>query len=147
MDNTEEIIKQLSVGFSQPINSVKESFFFDKQNQIFFSIHAIDYFMFNEQLEIEDPDSSSYSLKTLKDIQYWVKKIDANDPIIQFIPQTGDKDNNILREKSIEFIKQNNINVKEAQVWYADTSEVSVKFSVNDNQKELKNKKWWEFWK
>ena len=76
------------VGISQHPNSLNESFYFDKKHDHFFSIHALDYFMLDEHLDLAiDITKTSYSEQEVTKIISLIQRIDRDDKDLLFVPR------------------------------------------------------------
>ena len=148
MENRDRIINWISISLSQAPNSLTESFYFDHKKQIFFSIHAVDYFMLNENLEIDPSVKASYSKENQQEIEDWVKRLEENDSSIIRVPQKGFTDDKLKEIDAIAFINENKIDCDKAILWEVE-SKVSIGFDLTKDKeiKKPQNKKWWEFWK
>ena len=149
MENKDRIINWIGISLSEAPNSLTVSYYFDYENYIFFSIHVVDYFMLNEDLEIDSSVTNiSYSEKNQREIVYWIKRLDKNDNSIISVPQKGLTDDKLREIEAIEFIKKNKIDTDKATLWKIE-SESSISFDLREDEENNKplNKKWWEFWK
>ncbi|MCK7553995.1 hypothetical protein MKQ70_02810 [Chitinophaga sedimenti] len=57
----EDIFDWLTTAFSEPLHSLTESFYYDKRDREFYSLHFADYLLINEDLTINESVESSYN--------------------------------------------------------------------------------------
>lgn len=74
MNEKNEVIKFIKMALSQLPNEITRSFYYDKMNQTFFVIHIVDYFMLNEDLEIDDSVAVSMSKASQNEIVDWINR-------------------------------------------------------------------------
>lgn len=136
----------LKIGFNQPAERFSEIFYFDKRDNEFFSILVSDYFLFNENLEIDENVTSNYSERILIVLTDRVNRIENNDKSIVALPRfgnlNGESDKNISEEIN-KFLNLNSIDIDQTSIWEVDeTGTVTI-----DLRKDKKQKSWWRFWK
>jgi len=81
------IYNWLSLAYSEPFNSLTESFYYDKRDKEFYSIHLADFFLLNEDLTLNEQIDSSYSIQTQKLIADRILRQENNDADIIAIPR------------------------------------------------------------
>ncbi len=137
------------MSLAKPPNKLTEMFYFDHKNYIFFSIHVVDYFMLNEDMEIDSSVTNiSYSEKNQQEIVDWIKRLEKNDHSIIRVPQKGLEDDKLRKIEAIKFINENNIDTDKAILWEVESkSSISFDLTADEEISESLNKKWWEFWK
>lgn len=147
MNQKNQIIELIKAAISSPPNELTRSFYYDKLNQTFFIIHIVDYFMLNEDLEIDNSAQVSISEKSQKEIVDWIKRIEKNDDSIIRVPQKGITDEELKHIEFLKYIKESEIDLDIAKIQKVEEGEekVSVKFDLKKIGKT--DKKWWEFWK
>ncbi len=148
MDKKDHIIGWLGMVLSLEPGRLTESFYFDRKEQLFFSIHVMDYFMVTEDLEIDPASTTNMSEASLQTIVHWMKRLEEDtDSIIQ-IPQRGITDKTLREIQAREYILEHQIDLGTARVWEID-SDVSVKVDLTTKTEghSKATKKWWEFWK
>jgi hypothetical protein len=148
MEKKERIINWIGVALSQDPNSLTEAFYFDRSEQRFFSIHFLDYFMLDEDLDINPAANISYSEETQQEIVGWIRRIENKDNSILRLPQKGLIDEKLKEIEALQFINEKEIDIESAKIWEVE-SNVSVGFdlAIEDEKKQKGDKKWWEFWK
>ena len=55
------IYNWLIIAFSEPLNDLTESFYYDKRDKEFYSIHFADFLLLNDDLTLNEKVESSYS--------------------------------------------------------------------------------------
>jgi len=146
MEEKDRIINWLNVAIAQSPTKLTESFYYDKLKQTFFSILAVDYFMFKDNLELDPSAESSYTDEQLKDVVSWIKRIEDEDDQIIRVPQLGIQDQELKNIKINEFIDSNGIDINNSKFWLVD-EKISVRFDLTDQEAKPSAKKWWKFWK
>ncbi len=148
MENREKIINWIGISLAQSPGSLTESFYFDKEKQLFFSIHVVDYAMLNEDLEINPAAKVSYSEKTQLEIVEWIKRLEKEDSSIISVPQKGLIDDKLKEIEAIEFLNEHEIDSDVATVWEVEShASISIDLTVDQKSKKPLDKRWWEFWK
>ena len=143
----EQIENWLVIGFTQPIEKISEVFYYDKQDNQFFSILISDYFHFDENYEVPENATSSYTKNILLLLADRMQRIENNDKSIIVLPRFGelteknDKEN--ISKKIDSFINLNAISIDNSSVWEIDETG-SVTFDIRN---EKRKKVWWKFWK
>ncbi|WP_338769559.1 hypothetical protein WAF17_10110 [Bernardetia sp. ABR2-2B] len=148
MNQKNQIIELIKAAISSPPNEFTRSFCYDTTNQTFFVIHALDYFMLNENLEIDVSAESSMPTEAQKEIVGWIQRIEKNDDSIIRIPQKGITDQELKQIEFQKFIEENGIDLNLAKLQKAE-SKISISFDLEniETSKPSKIKKWWQFWK
>lgn len=107
MNYESRLLNWLRIALSQSPNLLSESFYYDKENQEFFSILITDYFMFDEKLEIDKSVTTSYSEENLKKIVKKIKRIENNDKSIIAIPRLTNQKRKAILDNFIESLPIN----------------------------------------
>lgn len=143
----EQIENWLVIGFTQPIEKISEVFYYDKRDNLFFSILISDYFHFDENYKVPENATSSYSKNILLLLADRMKRIENNDKSIIALPRFGEltekNDMENISERIDSFINLNAISIDNSSVWEIDEIG-SVTFDLRD---EKRKKVWWKFWK
>ncbi len=66
MTKEEQIYNWLSIGFQQPADQLSEIFYYDKRDNEFFSVFVTDYFMFDENLNVAENTTTTYTKENLE---------------------------------------------------------------------------------
>ena len=141
MTRQEQINNWLTSAFNATSTGISEFFYFDRRDNEFFSILAMDYFIVDDQFRIDDSNEISYSKKTLKLLSDRMKRIDQKDPNIISIPLA---DSNLQLQNQIDsFINLNAININTATIW--ETEDASITVNVGQDKAAV-NRPWWKFW-
>lgn len=99
MNSESQILNWLMIGMSQSPNSLNEIFYFDKLHNEFFSILAIDYFMLDENFDVAENVSTSYSQSNENGVVDKIKRIESEDKHIILVPRLSKKErDDILTE-------------------------------------------------
>ncbi len=122
--------------------SLTECFYYDRQNNEFFSILAIDYFMLDENFNISEDASVSYSTENLKILLDRMKRIEADSNDIISIPFADTQKN--IQNQIDTFLNLNTIDIMTVTIW--EPEDASITFQVGQSDKQPKNKPWWKFW-
>jgi hypothetical protein len=142
----EQIYNWMTIGFSQPVESLNELFYYDRSDNQFFSVLFIDYFHFDEDFNIEKGITSGYPESILKKLAERMKRIENNSPDIIALERAKKGEilnHQILQEKINNFLKVNAIDIKTTTVWEIDTESI---LTVNLTENKENKKKWWKFW-
>lgn len=146
MNKRNRIINWIGVSLSLPENRQSEMFYFDKSQNLFFSIHIVDYFMLDENLEIDESATSSYNKKTENEIVSWIKRIEREDKLIISVPQKGLTNDSLKRIEAEKFLKELSVDIDKTQIWEVE-EKISVNIDLTKERTNNENKKWWEIWK
>ena len=146
MNKRNRIINWIGVSLSLPENRQSEMFFFDKSKNLFFSIHIVDYFMLDENLEIDKSTTSSYNKKTENEIVSWIKWIEREDKLIISVPQKGLSNDSLKRIEAEKFIDGLSVEIDKTEIWEVE-EKISVNIDLTKEPTNNGNKKWWEIWK
>ena len=109
MENREKIINWIGISLAQAPGNLTELFYFDKEKQLFFSIHILDYLMLDEELEINPAANVSYSKKTQLEIVEWIKRLEKKDSSIISVPQKGLIDDKLKEIEAVEFLNEHEL--------------------------------------
>lgn len=82
-----KIYNWLVTAFSEPFNNLTESFYYDKRDREFYSIHLADILLLNEDFTLNEDVESSYSTSTKTLIVDRILRDENKDPDIIAIPQ------------------------------------------------------------
>ncbi|MEN2398205.1 hypothetical protein GKZ90_0000315 [Flavobacterium sp. MC2016-06] len=140
--NQEEIENWLKIGLSQSPERFSEMFYFDKQDNQFFSILITDYFLFDDEFEINKKTSSNYSETNLKLLIDKMKRIENEDNSMLSIPRFGELSEEELFSNIDSFLNLNAINLENTSIW-----EIEETGDVVIDLRDEKPKLWWQFWK
>ena len=137
-----QIENWLKIGFTSSADRRQEIFYFDKRDLQFFSILVTDYFLFDENFNVNEDTTASYSANSLVLLADRMQRIEHNDNTILALPRFGElEDEEQLQGKIDSFINLNAINIGNASIWEA---EESGKITINITTE--KQKPWWQFW-
>jgi len=120
MTTQEQIYNWLITGLQQSLVKFSEVFYYDKRDKQFFSILMTDYFLFDQNGEIAQDVSSTYSKATLLLLTDRIRRINI-DPQVIAIPRLGDTDEDYLQQAD-SFLNLNAINVDESTIWDVEES-------------------------
>lgn len=104
-----QILNWLTIGFEQPTGSLTENFYYDKRNNEFFSIMAVDYFMLGENMNIADNVTTNYSKTQENSLVGRMKRIENNDPTIISIPRITLEDRKNIMQQFVETLSDPNL--------------------------------------
>jgi len=76
MTNKDTILNRLTTGFQQPADRLSELFYYDKRDNQFFSVLVTDYFLFDNELNLDENASSTYSKTSLESLHDRIKRIE-----------------------------------------------------------------------
>lgn len=76
----------LELAFSEQVERINESFYFDKKDNEFFSVFITDYFL-TDPSSIEDYPDNPYSPKEINILAERIKRLELNDKLILSIPR------------------------------------------------------------
>ena len=111
---------------SVPKGNLTECFYFDRKEHIFFSILFVDYFMLDENLEIDPFASVSYSTDYQHSIHSWLQRMDKKDPTILSIPTIGPLDEKAAIDEATKFLDQHKIDPFLARIWDGGNADIEV---------------------
>lgn len=148
MAGKEEVIHWLTQGMQKSAARLFEGFYYDKRDCEFFEIINIDYFMLDENLNVAEDVSTTYSKKDQLIISDRIKRIDVKDQSIIEVPRFGETENGnnieFISEQIENFLNSNSIGYKNSTIWEPEGGlEVSVSTKVDS---EKRKKTWWKFW-
>ena len=110
MSNTPKIYDWLMMAFSEPNNSLTETFYYDRRDKTFYSIHIMDYLVVKEDFTVNETVSSSYSIKTAKLLADRMQRSATKDPEIVCIPTLPlEERKGIMRQFANSLAKNNNL--------------------------------------
>ena len=150
MTKQEQIYNWLTTGLQQPADRLSEIFYYDKRDNEFFSILVTDYFMIDENLNVAENTTTTYSKENLETLIDRIRRIENKDVSIILLPRLGNSQNTADTEfislQTDSFLNLNSINIETATIWEVEengTITIDLK-----NEKELLTKKpWWKIWK
>jgi hypothetical protein len=120
MTTQEQIYNWLITGLQQSPVKFTEVFYYDKRDKQFFSILMTDYFLFDQNGEIAQDVSCTYSKTTLLLLTDRIRRINI-DPQIIAIPRLGDTDEDYLQHAD-SFLNLNSINIDNSTIWDVEES-------------------------
>lgn len=82
-----KIYNWLVTAFSEPFNCLTESFYYDKRDKEFYSIHLADFLLLNEDFTLNENVESSYSTSIKTRIVDRILRDENKDPEIIAIPR------------------------------------------------------------
>jgi hypothetical protein len=145
MTKQEKINNWLTTGLQQPADKLSEIFYYDKRDNEFFSILVTDYFMFDENLNLEKDTTTTYSKDNLETLIDRIRRIENKDITIISLPRHDNSinaDNIQFISKQVEsFLYLNSINIDTATIWEIEEI-VSITIDLK-NERELEIKKNW----
>lgn len=143
MTKQEKINNWLTTGLQQPADKLSEIFYYDKRDNEFFSILVTDYFMFDENLNLEKDTTTTYSKDNLETLIDRIRRIENKDITIISLPRHDNSinaDNIQFISKQVEsFLYLNSINIDTATIWEIEEI-VSITIDLK-NERELEIKK------
>lgn len=77
----------LAMAFSESFNNITETFYYDKRDKEFYSIHFLDFLLLNDDLTLNEHVSSSYSIHIQKLIADRILRTENKDPDIILVPK------------------------------------------------------------
>ena len=104
MNNNNNILNWLAVGISESPNSLNQYFYYDKSMNEFFSILILDYLMLDEDLNLAEDITTSYSESSERAIIDKIKRIENEDSKIIPIPRLTIKEREDLLVQYLESI-------------------------------------------
>lgn len=104
MNVESQIMNWLKVGISQSPSSMNESFYFDKLKNEFFSILFTDYFMLDEDLNVAENTTTSYSTTDQSKLISNIKRIENQDTSLILIPRLSNEERQDLLKAFIKTI-------------------------------------------
>lgn len=150
MTKQEQIYNWLSTGLQQPADRLSEIFYYDKRDNEFFSILVTDYFMFDENHNVAENTTTTYSKEDLETLIDRIRRIENKDVSIISLPRLGNTQNTADTESiSLEidnFLNLNSINIETATIWEAEESG-TITIDLKNEKEILTKKHWWKRWK
>lgn len=120
MTKRTQIIKWLCHALSLSPEEITEVFYFDRINNVFFSIHIADYFLVDDNLESDTAVKSSYSNNNVKLIIEWIKRIENDDVSIVEIPRKQLTSNKKQRLEAGKFLEKWDVDINKASICELD---------------------------
>jgi hypothetical protein len=102
MTPPKQILNWLAIGLEQSVGSLNENFYYDRRDNEFFSIMAIDYFMVDDDMHIQNNVTTNYSKIEENLLIERMTRIENNDPLIIAIPRVSLDDRKTFMQ---EFVK------------------------------------------
>ena len=135
----------LKIAFQQPIDNNLECFYFDKKLNAFFSITLLETILIDEKFKINYTISPYYTIKELKKIRNWIKKIKHKDESIILIPSYGIfQEEGELIDTINSFLFKNAIRLSNSTFFEVFQTEMVQKEQLISQSKVKKS--WWKFW-
>jgi hypothetical protein len=135
----------LKIAFQQPIDNNLECFYFDKKLNAFFSITLLETILIDEKFKINYTISPYYTIKELKKIRNWIKKIKHKDESIILIPSYGIfQEEGELIDTINSFLFKNAIRLSNSIFFEVFQKEMVQKEQLISQSKVKKS--WWKFW-
>jgi len=148
MTKQEQIYNWLTTGLQQPAARLSEIFYYDKRDNEFFSILVTDYFMFDENLNVAENTTTTYSKEDLETLIDRIRRIENKDVSIISLPRLGNSQNTADTESiSMEidsFLNLNSINIETATIWEVEESGT---ITIDLKNELLTKKHWLKRWK
>jgi len=117
MTNKDTLLNWLTTAIQQPVDRLAEFFYYDKNEDQFFSILVTDYFLFDNELNLANDTSSTYTKKSLTSLQDRIRRIQNNDLNVLAIPRLGQLEETELQEQVNLFLQVNHIDLNTASIW------------------------------
>ena len=145
----QQIFNWLKIGIQQPSHRLEEMFYYDKTSKELFSIMVADYFLVDENFEIANDVTSSYSTETVEKLAGKIRRIESGSPEIVAVPRLGfggsDNSSEYILAEINNFLNVNAINIEDAMIWLPEESG-SITISLNEPKDLEKRRSWWKFW-
>ena len=142
MTSSTQILNWLTIGFEQPTGSLTENFYFDNRDNEFFSIMAVDYFMLDENMNIDTNVTTNYSKIQEDSLVDRMKRIEDNDQTIISIPRVALEDRRIVMKQFVETLSDPKlIDILDQKVEIQDYR-AKFDFYFGDETDEATKKKW-----
>jgi hypothetical protein len=140
-----KLFNWLKIAFQQPIDNNLECFYFDKKLNAFFSITLLETILIDEKFKINYTISPYYTIKELKKIRNWIKKIKHKDESIILIPSYGIfQEEGELIDTINSFLFKNAIRLSNSIFFEVFQKEMVQKEQLISQSKVKKS--WWKFW-
>jgi hypothetical protein len=137
MSRQEQIYNWLTTGLQQPADRFSEIFYYDKRDNEFFSILVTDYFMFDENLNVAENTTATYSKDNLETLIDRIRRIENKDVSIILLPRLGNSQNAVdtefISQQAESFLNLNSINIETATIWEVEESGTITIDLKNDN--------------
>lgn len=117
MTSKETLLNWLTIGFQQPADRLSELFYFDKRDDQFFSVLVTDYFLFDDELNLANDATSSYSKQSLTSLQDRIRRIESKDLDVLAIPRLGQIEEREIQIQMKFFLQTNNIDLGTVTIW------------------------------
>jgi len=142
MTKQEQINNWLKIGFGQSENRLSEVFYYDKRDHEFFSILLTDYFILDDNLNIEEGVTTNYSKQNLETLVERIKRIESKNESIIPLPRLGAGTTEEFISQQIEdFLTLNSINMETLSLCEVE-EDGTITFKIEPDLK----KSWWKFW-
>lgn len=117
MENSKDNYNWLCLAIQQNKDDKSEFYYYDKRKKEFFSILNLDFFLFDQKLNIIEGISPYYSIEELKLLQNRISKINKKSTSIVLIPRYGIL--NSSEEISLkigDFLSENSIDIQSSSL-------------------------------
>lgn len=144
MTTSTQILNWLTIGFEQSTGSLTENFYYDKRDNEFFSIMAVDYFMLDEEMNVASNVTTNYSKTQENSLVDRMKRIESNDPSIISIPRISlDDRKNFMQQFVYTLSDQKLIDILNQRIQNQDYR-TKFDFYFGNEADELTKQKWEE---
>jgi hypothetical protein len=150
MSRQEQIYNWLTTGLQQPADRLSEIFYYDKRDNEFFSILVTDYFIFDENLNVAENTTTTYTKENLETLIDRIRRIENKDVTIISLPRMGNSpntaDTEFISKQTDSFLNLNSINTETATIWEVEESG-TITIDLKNEKEPLTKKPWWKVWK
>ncbi|RAJ77370.1 uncharacterized protein UPF0158 [Chitinophaga dinghuensis] len=144
--NKAAIYNWLIVAYSEPITNLMETFYYDRRDREFYSIHIADFLLVTDDLTRDESVRASYADDTTALIADRISRREQNDPEIVMIPALELGKRKAIMEEFISGIKDEKLfNLLQQRVKNQDGSQRFCFYFGTEATDELKDQ--WEKWK
>jgi len=138
VSSKEQIYNWLNTGLQQPVDRIKELFYFDKTENEFFSILVTDYFLFDEDFNINSNITSTYPLQVIEKLI----AIENKDIGIIPVPRLGiDLESEYLLSEIDSFLNINAIDIENVKIWIIEETG-TMTINLKDRPVETNKRIW-----
>lgn len=119
-----EIYNWLVMAFSEPMNNAAETFYYDKRDREFYSIHLADYLLLNDDLTLNESVNTSYSDNIEQLIANRIYRQDKKDEDIIPVPRLEVAKRKLIMEEFVQNINEEMVlNVLQQRIKNQDGSQ------------------------
>ena len=142
MTHPTQIRNWLTIGIEQPVGSMNEDFYYDKKNNQFFSIVLTDQFMLDENLNLANDVSTTYTKNQENSIIDKLRRIELNDPTIVSIERISLDERKFVMQQFVDNLTSHDLTKILQQRIYNQDYRTKFDFYFGNEADEVTRQNW-----